>query len=176
MGYLDNDPPFLLFEKDYILYMAIEVKIISLIESPLNNLGYELIRVKQLDKDTVQIMLDLLDSEDGVTIEDCTKATKLINRILQVAELNEQYSLEVSSPGIERPLIKPEHYLRFIGHDVKLTSQVLIDGQKRFIGKLKDFNKETNTIEITCDDKAVQIELDQVQSANLHYIIKNNKK
>jgi ribosome maturation factor RimP len=153
--------------------MAIEVKIISLIESPLTNLGYELVRVKQLDKDTVQVMLD---SEAGVTIEDCTKATKLINRILQVAELSDQCSLEVSSPGIERPLIKPNHYLKFIGYEVKLTSQILIDGQKRFVGKLTGFNKETNIIEITCDNKVVQIDLDQVQSANLHYIIKNNKK
>lgn len=153
--------------------MAIEVKITSLIESPLKNLGYELVRVKQLDKDTIQVMLD---AEDGVTIDDCTKATKLINRILQVAELSDQYSLEVSSPGIERPLIKPEHYLKFIGHDVKIVSQLLIDGQKRFAGKLTKFNKETNTIEMTCDNKVVQIELEQVQSANLHYVMKNNKK
>lgn len=156
--------------------MTIEVKIISLIESPLNDMGYELVRVRQLDKDVIQIMLDSLNSEAGVTIEDCTKATKLINRILQIADLSEQFSLEVSSPGIERPLIKPEHYSRFLGRDIKLTSQILIDGQKRFTGKLTDFNKETNTIKITYDNKITQIDLDQVQSANLHYVVKNNKK
>ncbi|MCT4636007.1 MAG: ribosome maturation factor RimP [Rickettsiales bacterium] len=156
--------------------MAIEAKIISLIEPPLNDLGYELVRVKQLDKDTMQIMIDTLNDDNGVTIEDCTKATKLINRILQVAELNEQYSLEISSPGIERPLIKAEHYSKFVGKNIKLTSQVLINGQKRFTGKLADFNKENNTIKINCDNKIVQIDLDQVQSANLHYVMKNNKK
>ena len=150
--------------------MAIEAKIISLIEAPLNGLGYELVRVKQVDQDTVQVMLD---SEAGVTIEDCTKATKLINRILQVAEISDQYSLEVSSPGVDRPLIKPEHYLKFIGQDIKLTSQMLIDGQKRFVGKLTGFNKENNIIELTCENKVVQIDLDQVQSANLQYTTKN---
>lgn len=153
------------------IYMAIEVKIISLIELPLNDLGYELVRVKKIDKDSIQIMIDSLDIEAGVNIEDCTKATKLINRILQVAEISEQYSLEVSSPGIERPLIKPEHYIRFIGKDIKLTSQSLIDGQKRFKGKLTDFNKDNNLITINCDNKIVQIDLNQVQSANLHYVI-----
>lgn len=152
--------------------MSIETKIIGLIEAPLNGLGYELVRVKQIDKDTVQVMID---GEAGVTIEDCTKATRLIGRILQVAEI-EDFGLEVSSPGMDRPLIKPEHYLKFIGQNVKLTTQMLIDGQKRFVGKLTGFNKENNNIELTCENKVVQIDLEQVQSANLHYVAKDNKK
>ena len=151
----------------------IETKIVELIEPALNDLGYELVRVKQLADDVIQIMID---NEAGVNIDDCAKATRLINDILQVAEIDDRYNLEVSSPGIDRPLIKPEHFLKFIGHNIKLNSQILIDGQKRFVGKLTGFNKENNDIEITCEDKVVSVAFDQMQSANIQYQFEDNKK
>lgn len=146
--------------------MTIETKITSLIEEPLDSLGYELVRVKQIGSDTLQIMID---SDAGINIEDCTKATRLINRILQVEEVSFDYNLEVSSPGMDRPLTKKQHYLKLIGKDIKLTTQIPIDGQKKFAGKLTNFNNETDVIELTCDNKVVEIKLEQVQSANLHY-------
>lgn len=151
----------------------IEKKIVALIEPALNNLGYELVRVKQVGSDVIQVMID---NDAGVNIDDCTKATRLINDVLQVAEISDSYNLEVSSPGLDRPLIKPEHFVKFIGHNIKLNSQILIDGQKRFIGKLTGFNKENNDIEITCGDKVVLIAFDQVQSANLQYQFEDDKK
>jgi len=146
--------------------MSSEQKISDLIESPLNGLGYELVRVKLIGNDVLQI---LIDAENGVGIDECTKATKLIRNILHVAELDALYSLEVSSPGLDRPLLKPEHFIKFIGSDIKLTSNSLIDGQKRFVGKLTDFNKDTHQITLTCEDKVVVIAFDQMQSANLYY-------
>ncbi len=146
--------------------MTLEKKIIELIEPALNSLGYELVRVMQIGAEVLQIMID---KDGGVNIEDCSKATKLIRNILHVAEMNDLFNLEVSSPGIERPLIKPEHYQRFIGNDVKLKTSILVDGQKKIIGKLTDFNSETNQITLTCDNKVVTIELSQVQSTNLYF-------
>jgi len=143
----------------------IEQKINALIEQPLNSLGYELVRTKLIGNDIIQI---LIDNDAGINIQDCTKATRLINNILQVAEIND-YGLEVSSPGADRPLIKPEHFLKFIGEYIKLTANELIDGQKKFIGKLTNFNKETNDIEITLENKKVVINLKQMQSANLSF-------
>lgn len=155
----ESNPPFLL------LMVMIEKKISDLIEEPLNSLGYELVRAKLISSDVVQI---LIDSESGINIQDCTKATRLINNILEVAEIND-YGLEVSSPGTDRPLIKPEHFLKYIGSDIKIASHELIDGQKRFIGKLTNFNKDNNDIEIACEDKLVTINLSKMQSANLYY-------
>jgi ribosome maturation factor RimP len=152
--------------------MSIETKIINLIEAPLNGLGYELLRIKQIEQGVLQVMID---SDNGVNIDDCVKATKLVNRILQVAEI-EDYALEVSSPGIDRPLIKPEHYIKFIGNDIKLTTQIAIEGQKRFSGKLTNFDKDNNEIELNCGSKLIKIDFDKIQSANLQYIAKNNKK
>jgi ribosome maturation factor RimP len=146
--------------------MSIETKIINLIEPALNSLGYELVRVKQIGNDVLQI---LIDSEQGIGIDECTKATKLIKNILHVSEMGDIFNLEVSSPGLDRPLLKPDHFKKFIGNDVKLNTSILIDGQKRFIGKLTDFNQETQQITLTCDDKIVTIEFNQMQSTNLYY-------
>lgn len=153
--------------------MHIEQKITSLIEPALNSLNYELIRVKQLDRETIQIMID---AEAGVNITDCTKATHLINDILQVAEIRDLYNLEVTSPGLDRPLIKPEHFAKFVGNNIKLNTKNLIDGQKKFLGRLTGFDSDQNIISLTCENKALTIALDQVQSANLQYIHEDNKK
>jgi ribosome maturation factor RimP len=153
--------------------MHIEQKITSLIEPALQSLNCELVRVKQIGQDVIQVMID---TETGANIDDCTKATHLINNILQVAELSDHYSLEVSSPGLDRPLIKPEHFAKFIGHTIKLNTQTLVDGQKRFLGKLTAFDNDNNIITLAFEDKVVLISLDQVQSANLHYMFNDNKK
>ncbi len=150
--------------------MSIEDKITNLIESALNGLGYELIRVKQISNDVLQIMID---TDQGIGIDECTKATKLIKNILQIAEMGDLYGLEISSPGLDRPLLKPEHFTKFIGHEVRLNTNILIDGQKRFIAKLTDFDQETHQITLTCENKIVTIEFNQMQSTNLYY---NNEK
>ena len=146
--------------------MSIEEKIISLVEDPINSIGYELVRVKQIGKDTLQLMID---NEAGVVIEDCVKVTKLVNNILYVAEISGDYNLEVSSPGLDRPLIKPAHFIRFIGSQIKLNTYNLIDGRKRFLGKLIAFDQSNDQISLAFDDKIVLIDLSQVQSACLKY-------
>lgn len=146
--------------------MSVEQKVTDLIEESLDSLGYELVRVKQLGKDVIQIMID---SKEGVNIDNCAKVTKLINNILYVAEMSNDYNLEVSSPGLDRPLIKAEHFMKYIDSKIKLNTYVLIDGQKRFNGTLEAFDSETNQITLACDSKKVVIDLDQVQSANLQY-------
>jgi ribosome maturation factor RimP len=146
--------------------MSIEQKIIELIEPSVTSLEYELVRVKQIDKDTIQIMID---GESGVNVDDCAKISRLAKNILYVEEGLSEFGLEVTSPGIDRPLIKIEHYSKSIGQRVKLATQMLIDGQKRFNGILTEVDSENNKITLTCGNKAVVIELDQVQSANIQY-------
>jgi ribosome maturation factor RimP len=146
--------------------MTIEQKITTLIEATVNSLEYELVRVKQIGNDVIQIMID---KDSGVSIDDCAKLTRLVSRILQVAEISDSYRLEVSSPGLDRPLLKPEHFTKFVGNEIKLTAQVLIDGQKRFIGKLTNFNVETQQITLVCESKVITIDFNQIESANLYY-------
>lgn len=146
--------------------MSIEKKISDLIEAPLEQLGYELIRVKNIGNDVMQI---IIDNEHGVNINDCTKATKLIRNILHVAELSGDFGLEVSSPGVERPLVKPIHFQKYIGSIIKLNSTIPVEGQKKFIGKLEKFDQEHNIITLTCEERTVNINFEQVQAASLFY-------
>lgn len=152
--------------------MSIEDKVISLIEGALENLGYEIIRVKQIGKDVLQIMIDC---DAGANIDDCAKASRLISRIMQVSEIND-FSLEVSTPGIDRPLTKPEHFAKYIGNSLKLTTLTPINGQRKFSGTLVGFNNEKKEIELDCAKQIIQIDFEQMQSANLQFEAKNIKK
>jgi ribosome maturation factor RimP len=146
--------------------MGIEQKIIELIEPSVNSLDYELYRVKQIDKDTIQIMID---HENGVNVDDCAKISRIIKNILYIEEGLSEFDLEVTSPGIDRPLIKIEHYSRYKGKRIKLTTKMLIDNQKRFNGIITEVDLNNNKITLTCENKVVAIELGQVQSANIQY-------
>lgn len=146
--------------------MSIEQKIIELIEPSVNSLDYELYRVKQIDKDTIQIMID---NENGVNVDDCAKISRIIKNILYIEEGLAEFGLEVTSPGVDRPLIKIEHYNRYKGKKIKLTTKLLIDNQKRFNGIITEVDLNNNKITLTCENKVVAIELSQVQSANIQY-------
>lgn len=146
--------------------MTIEHKVTSLIESVLLKLEFELVLVKKIGADLIQIMID---KQGGVTIDDCSQMTRLIRDVLAVDGIMENYGLEVSSPGLDRPLIKPEHFMRFIGHDIKVKTHMLVDRQKKFHGKLLSFDDENKEISLFFDDKTVKIGLDQIQAANLEY-------
>lgn len=146
--------------------MNIEEKVTCLIEEPIQGLGYELFRVKLLNNYILQVMID---KEGGVSIDDCAKATRLISNILYVENLSEDLSLEVSSPGIDRPLLKREHFKKHIGKEVKLNTFLPVEGQKRFSGVLKNFDSSTDKITICFDNKEITVDFEQVQSAKLKY-------
>lgn len=145
----------------------LEDKIISLIEPTLNNINYELVRVKQINNDLIQIMID---KDGGINIDDCTKVAGLVSNMLYVANVASDYRFEVSSPGLDRPLVKPEHFTKFIGSKVKLTTHD--QGKKKFIGKLIEFDGDFITVEL--EKEQIKIAFSQIQSANL--VFEDNKK
>lgn len=118
----------------------IEQKIEDIITPSLKPLGYEIVRVKLMDGTSrgtkLQIMAELSDGET-VTLEDCEKISRTVSALLDVADpLNDAYVLEVSSPGIDRPLMKLADYDRFKGFVAKIQLVVPIDGRRKFQGKL----------------------------------------
>ena len=106
--------------------------------------GFELVRVKLMGKatessrQTLQIMIDS-ENENGVTIGDCQKVSRQMSVILDVEDpIDGEYTLEVSSPGIDRPLTKLAHYEKFTGSRVILKTLTAYDGQRRFQGTLTE--------------------------------------
>lgn len=113
-------------------------RISSLIAPTLEAMGFELVRVMSSggQRPTLQVMAERLDRA-GMTVDDCAEISRAVSAILDVEDpIKEAYQLEVSSPGIDRPLIKPADFERFAGFDAKVETDRPIEGQRKFKGRL----------------------------------------
>jgi ribosome maturation factor RimP len=100
-----------------------------------------------------------IDRPDGVDLADCERVTGHLRDLL------EAYSLEVSSPGLDRPLTKPEHFRRYLGHRVRVRTADAIEGRRNFTGTLT--NADDHSVRVDPGDGAVEIPLDRVRRSNL---------
>ena len=116
----------------------------------------ELIALEQPSSETLRLFID---HPDGVTLELCERVTK------QLFDLLSEYSLEVSSPGLDRPLTKPEHFQRFLGRDVRVRTVEPIDGSRNFCGRLTA--ADAAAISIETERGETEIPLGAVQRSNL---------
>ena len=113
-------------------------QIAAIIEPSLDAMGYRLVRVALLGarRATLQIMAERRD-EAAMSVEDCAEISRSISALLDVADpIAGAYLLEVSSPGIDRPLVRPEDYDRFAGFEARIDLVAPLDGRKRFRGRL----------------------------------------
>jgi len=113
-------------------------QIARIIEPSLEAMGYRLVRVALIgaQRPTLQVMAERND-ETAMTVEDCAQISRSISALLDVADpIAGAYTLEVSSPGIDRPLVRPEDYDRFVGFEARIELDEPLDGRKRFRGRL----------------------------------------
>jgi ribosome maturation factor RimP len=107
-----------------------------------------------------------IDSENGVTIDDCAAVSREISAYLDVEDLIEHaYHLEVSSPGLERPLKKKDDFVRFAGRNVKIKLHEPLDGQKVFTGILQGM--EEGSVVLLVDDVPLRLRMDHIARARL---------
>lgn len=136
---------------------SIEEKVESLVETTINNLGYELYDVEYAKEGKDYFLRIFIDKPEGIDLNDCEKVNNSINDLLDEADyIKEQYFLEVSSPGIERILKKDKHLQDNIGSWVAVKLFKPMEKKKIIQGILKDFNKDTLIIE--ANDKNIEIE------------------
>jgi ribosome maturation factor RimP len=120
-----------------IVEPGLSARVGSVAEPVIEQLGYRLVRAKVSAADgcTVQIMAERPDGT--MTVEDCETISRALSPVLDVADLIERaYRLEVSSPGIDRPLVRKSDFDRYAGHLAKIEMEIPIDGRKRFRGLL----------------------------------------
>jgi len=113
-------------------------KVAELIEPSLRAMGFELVRavVSGTQRPTLQIMAERMDRAP-MTVEDCAEISRTVSALLDVEDpFPAAYQLEVSSPGIDRPLVRPDDFERFAGFEARLETHTLIDGRRRFRGRL----------------------------------------
>ena len=118
--------------------MELEERISLLVTPSLQAMGYDLVRVMLQGRHglTLQIMAERRDGK-SMTVDDCADISRALSAVLDVEDpIASAYTLEVSSPGIDRPLVRPRDYERFAGFEAKLETVQPVDGRKRFRGRL----------------------------------------
>lgn len=136
-----------LTEKRYVKETGLEARIARIVEPIANDLGYSLVRIKMSQENglTLQIMAE--DANGRFTITDCERLSKDVSPVLDVEDpIDREYHLEVSSPGIDRPLVRARDFATYIGHEAKIELTDLLDGRKRFRGTIKAVDADTVTI------------------------------
>ena len=116
---------------------GVDARIGAIVEPVIDDLGYRLVRVHVSGRDgcTLQIMAERPDG--GFTVEDCETVSRAISPVLDVEDpIRKAYNLEVSSPGIDRPLVRLSDFDRWAGHEAKIELAAGIDGRRRFRGRL----------------------------------------
>jgi ribosome maturation factor RimP len=138
-----------LAERRYIKETGLEARIARIIEPVAIDLGYSLVRVKVTQENgcTLQIMAE--DENGRFTITDCERLSKDISPVLDVEDpIDREYHLEVSSPGIDRPLVRARDFATYVGHEIKLELTDLLDGRKRFRGFIVGVDAEAVTLKL----------------------------
>jgi ribosome maturation factor RimP len=128
---------------------GIEREIAKLAEPVIEELGFRLVRVKVSGRDggTVQVMAER--PEGQMTIDDCVAISRKLSELLEVHDpMPGGYRLEVSTPGIDRPLVRPSDFASWVGHEAKIELKELVDGRKRFRGVIEGAEDEAALLRI----------------------------
>jgi ribosome maturation factor RimP len=138
-----------LTEKRYVKETGVEARVAAIVDPVAVSLGYSLVRVKITAENgmTLQIMAE--DGNGRFSINDCERLSKDLSPVLDVEDpIDREYHLEVSSPGIDRPLVRARDFERHIGHEAKIEMADLVDGRKRFRGIIKAADADSFTIRL----------------------------
>lgn len=115
-------------------------KLVELLRDEVELLGYELVGVELIGGEKSGALLRVyIDHADGITLDDCVQVSHQVSGVLDVEDpIRDRYRLEISSPGLDRPLFKLEDFARFIGHKVKIKTRQKIGDRHRFSGTIKE--------------------------------------
>ncbi len=140
-----------------------------MLEPVISNLGYETIRILTVGQvnPTLQIMIDVADGSREINVEDCAQVSRALSAVLDEKDpIKDAYSLEVSSPGIDRPLTKPEHFKRFASYLAKVETINEVEKRKRIKGKIISIDNQNN-VHIDMDGKEYIIAFDNIAKAKI---------
>ncbi|SFU75690.1 ribosome maturation factor RimP [Xenorhabdus koppenhoeferi] len=144
---------------------TLEQKLTEMILAPVEALGFELVGLEFI-RARVSTLRVYIDSEEGITVDNCADVSHQVSAVLDVEDpISVLYNLEISSPGLERPLFKAEHYQRFLGEEVNLVLRMAMQNRRRWQGIIKAVDGEMITV--TVDGKGEVFALSNIQKANL---------
>jgi ribosome maturation factor RimP len=133
-------------DKRFLTETGLEARIAGLVEPVLDDLGYRLVRIKlsAMNGQTLQIMAERPDGT--MSVNDCEIVSKAVSPVLDIEDpIHTAYNLEVSSPGIDRPMVRKSDFERWLGHIAKLETRVMIGGRKRYKGTIIGVSDDSAT-------------------------------
>jgi ribosome maturation factor RimP len=114
----------------------------------------------------VLLRLFIDDADDGISVEDCEKVSRQVSGVLDVEDpIQGEYTLEVSSPGMDRPLFRPEHYRAWVGHMVQIKLRMAFEGRRKFKGLLNGMDGDD--VAVIVDDHEYLLPFESIEKANI---------
>jgi ribosome maturation factor RimP len=146
--------------------MALREQLIALTEPLLGQLGYELVDLEYAPGRRHAVLRVFIDKPQGVGLDDCEHVSQELSALLDVEDpVPMAYTLEVSSPGLDRVLRTREHFARFVGERIWVELRVARDGRRRYTGRLQRLDAQD--IELSVDGAIVRVPLDDISRARL---------
>ncbi len=128
--------------------------------------GYELVHVETVGGSGSLIVRLYIDAPGGITVDDCETVSRTVSAIMDVEDpIAGEYTLEVSSPGLDKPLLTPAHFASVTGQRIKVLMRVHNLGRRRFTGKLVSANESVVLVEV--DGEIYELAIDDMESAKL---------
>ena len=148
------------FEPVFYLWAAI-MDVVKLVETTVNGLGYELVDFERSGRGLLRVFID---KPEGILVDDCQTVSNQLTRLFMVENVDYD-RLEVSSPGLDRPLKKEADFVRFAGEKVQLKLRMPLAGRKNFVGTIGGVND--GILQLDVDGSQVAIELSNLDKARL---------
>ncbi len=129
-------------------------------------MGYEFVGCELMRQGRGSLLRIYIDSEEGITLDDCSKVSRQISAMLDVEDpIQGSYTLEVSSPGLDRPLFEIAHYQKYVGSRVKIRVHIPINNQRNFVGLL--LRVEETNVHLLVDQTEVILSFSDIEKAKL---------
>ncbi len=147
---------------------ATREQLMTLLDPEVEKLGYELAELEVNLSHGRGILRLFIDRPEGITLEDCERVSRQVGALLDVENpIVDDYSLEVSSPGADRKLVKPEHFDRFAGSMIKARFRCLVSGRRRIRGQLLGRDGDVINIRVENETEPFAVDLSKVEVARL---------
>ena len=145
---------------------TIENKLVDILRAPVEALGYQLWGIEYLQAGKHSTLRVFIDSDKGIFIEDCAETSRQVSAVLDVEDpITHEYTLEVSSPGVDRLLFSADHYQCYLGEEAKLQLTMPVGGSRNLKGIITKVDGQMLTL--TVDGKELVVAIDNIRKGNL---------
>lgn len=146
------------------------------LQAIVEDLGYEYVGIEFVREEGTLVLRLYVDGENGIMVHDCEKISHAADEYLDKIEafFKDNYLLEVSSPGLERPLFKPQDYARFAGNPISIKLKQTCNGRRRISANI--VGEKDSLIILECDGKRIEVPFEDIATAHLIYVEKKGQK